>query len=143
MSIKEAYKEMNETLDIDDALLEQAEQQAQELSLPEIRKRRNEIKKAVYNANGELDEDYAVARETIHDLIDKGTHALNRLISLAEVDTHPRTFEVAAGMIKSLSDLSKDLIDLHTKMKKLKEEEVNQPKDEPDKIKEINPADLL
>lgn len=69
-----------------------------------------EIKK-----NETLQGDFSVARENIHDLITAGMDALNGIVKVATESDSPRAYEVLTNMIKTLSDMNKDLIDIHDK----------------------------
>ena len=41
------------------------------------------------------------------------------LLQIATASEHPRAFEVAAGLIKNLADMNKDLLDIQKKKKDL------------------------
>jgi len=69
--------------------------------------------------------DYSDVRSNLKDLIDVGRDAVDGIIKVAEEGDHPRAYEVAGQMIKTVADMNKDLIDLHKQMKELKKEEVN------------------
>ena len=70
-------------------------------------------------------EDTEFARENIKNLISKGNVALENLLHVARESEHPRAYEVAATMIKNLSDSNKDLLDLQKKKKDLSPEGQN------------------
>jgi len=57
--------------------------------------------------------DYELARNTLREVITKGTSALDDIISLARSSEHPRGFEVAGQLMKTMSEVSKDLLQLH------------------------------
>lgn len=63
--------------------------------------------------------DLAVTRETLHRVMGKAEDALDDILHLAKTSEHPRAFEVAGQMIKNVSDVASQLIDLHKKMKEL------------------------
>ena len=65
--------------------------------------------------------DYEYARGNLYSLIDKGQEAVNGALDLAMSSDHPRAYEVAGNLIKSVADVTEKLVDLQTKMKKLKE----------------------
>lgn len=65
-------------------------------------------------------EDYDKARSTFHGLIDKGNTAILDIIELARESENPRAYEVLATMMKTLSEATKDLYNLHTKVKEVK-----------------------
>ena len=76
------------------------------------------------------EDDYQLARNTLRNLIVKSEDTLDQMIDLAKNSEHPRTYEVAGQLIKTVSDVAKDLMELQKKVKDLK-------KDEPDNIKNI------
>jgi len=57
-----------------------------------------------------IDQDYKVARETYHDLIEKGREGLEYMMEIAKESEHPRAFEVLATMIKTISDTNGELM---------------------------------
>lgn len=67
----------------------------------------------------EVDEDANFARSNIRTLITKGNQAMDQLLAVAKESEHPRAYEVAATLIKSLADMNKDLLDLQKKRKDL------------------------
>ena len=69
--------------------------------------------------NVNLDDDVSFARENIRDLVKKGSQAFTEILSVAKESQHPRAYEVAATLLKNLSDLNKDLLELHKRKKDL------------------------
>ena len=65
----------------------------------------------------ETDTDFA--RQNIRNLIDKGSSAIEELAVVARDSQHPRAYEVMAGMLKNLTDMNKDLLDLQKKKQEL------------------------
>jgi hypothetical protein len=65
------------------------------------------------------EDDYALTRKNIHKLLTSSDEAIARMLAVAEESEHPRAFEVLAGMIKTASDVNKQLIDLQKERKKL------------------------
>jgi hypothetical protein len=55
----------------------------------------------------------------MYDLIEKGTRSMDELLTIADQSQHPRSYEVLSGLIKNMSELNKDLLELHEKKKKL------------------------
>lgn len=90
---------------------------------------KNEIKPAS-NTNGddteEIDAEYKYAQDNLHNIIEKGTEALEEMLSIAKMTEQPRAFEVTASLIKTLSDANKDLLELKSKQKTLKGEKAAQ-----------------
>jgi hypothetical protein len=71
----------------------------------------------------DITKDYTYARENLYEVIERGTEALDHLLELAKASEHPRAFEVVSTLIKTIGDANKDLLDVQTKVKKLKEED--------------------
>ena len=69
--------------------------------------------------------DYSDARESLKDLIDVGRDAVDGILKVASEGDHPRAYEVASQMLKTVAEMNKDLIGLHKQMKDLKKEETN------------------
>jgi len=61
--------------------------------------------------------DYDYSRETYYDLIEKGRDALEDMIEVARSSEHPRAYEVLSGMMKNISDINAQLMDLNKKNK--------------------------
>ena len=57
-----------------------------------------------------IEQDYKTARETYHDLIEKGREGLEYMMEIAKESEHPRAFEVLATMIKTISDTNGELM---------------------------------
>lgn len=66
-----------------------------------------------------VEEDANFARSNIRELITKGNQAMDQLLAVAKESEHPRAYEVATTLIKSLADMNKDLLDLQKKRKDL------------------------
>ena len=60
--------------------------------------------------------DYRLVRNNLKDLINTGTSAIEGILAVASEGEAPRAYEVAAQMIKVVSEANKDLIDLHKRM---------------------------
>lgn len=63
--------------------------------------------------------DYEYSRSQLYRLVEKGHEAVDGILELAHESGHPRAFEVAGQLIKSVGDVTDKLIDLHKKMKDL------------------------
>lgn len=70
--------------------------------------------------NPDIAKDYETSRNTFNDIINKGTVALDDIIELARKTENPKTYEVMATVMKTLADTSKDLFDMHRKVRELK-----------------------
>jgi len=71
----------------------------------------------------DLNNDFKYARENLYNIIERGTDALNGIVDLAQQSQHPRSFEVVADLVRTLSTANKDLLDLQKKMKDMHPEE--------------------
>jgi len=63
------------------------------------------------------DNDFEYARRTYHDLLAKGSDALEEMMEVARATEHPRAFEVFSNMMKHVADINGNLLDLHKKKK--------------------------
>jgi hypothetical protein len=63
--------------------------------------------------------DYEYSRGNLYNLISKGQEAIDGILELAQESGHPRAYEVAGQLIKSVGDVTDKLIDLQKKMKDL------------------------
>jgi hypothetical protein len=67
----------------------------------------------------DLEYDYEYSRTLHRDLLEQGQEALPDLLKVAKESQHPRAYEVAAGFLKTLSDMTDKLMVLHNVKKKL------------------------
>jgi len=68
-----------------------------------------------------IDIDYQYSRENFYSLIERGQDAITGILDLAREQEHPRTYEVAGQLIKTVSEVTERLADLQEKMQRLKE----------------------
>ena len=61
--------------------------------------------------------DFEYARQVYHDILAKGSQAMDEMIGVATATEHPRAFEVLSTMMKTLADVNGNLLDLHKKKK--------------------------
>ena len=73
------------------------------------------------NRDADIDVDYQYSRENFYSLIERGQDAITGILDLAKESDHPRTYEVAGQLIKTVSEVTERLADLQEKMKRLKE----------------------
>jgi hypothetical protein len=66
-----------------------------------------------------IHDDAEFARENIRGLIDKGNVAMDNLLHVAKESEHPRAYEVAANMLKSLAEMNKDLLEIQKRKRDL------------------------
>ncbi len=60
------------------------------------------------------------SRANYYNLIEKGNEALDGILEVAKESQHPRAYEVAANMIKNLSDVTEKLMILQKQQQELK-----------------------
>ncbi len=78
------------------------------------------------NTNVQDDADFA--RKNIRNLIDTGSVTLNNLLTVANQSQAPRAYEVATALIKNLSELNKDLMEIEKRKQDLTGESAKQTK---------------
>ena len=80
-----------------------------------------ETKDLVVPEDKDPDIDFETGRKNLYNLIDKGNEAIDGILDLAKEGEHPRAYEVAGQLIKTVSEVSQNLLDLQDKLKKIKE----------------------
>jgi hypothetical protein len=73
----------------------------------------------------QIEDDSEFARQNIRTLIEKGNDAIDNLLMVAKQSDHPRAYEVAANMLKSLTDMNKDLMEIQKRKRELQPKETN------------------
>jgi hypothetical protein len=76
--------------------------------------------------NSQVRDDFEYARGNLIAVIEKGQEALSGILDVAGMSQHPRSYEVVATMINSLTAANKDLLELSKKRKDL--EDTDSPK---------------
>lgn len=71
------------------------------------------------NLEKDLISDYEKTRENLDDLIERGKEALDDILSIAKDSEKARDFEVAATLIKTITDTNQSIIDLHKKIREI------------------------
>ena len=67
----------------------------------------------------DVDNDYKYSRENYYNLIERGQEAIEGILDIAREGQHPRAYEVAGQLIKTVGETTEKLIDLQAKMKEL------------------------
>ena len=80
-----------------------------------------ETKEMVVPIDKDAEIDFDTGRENLYKMLDKGNDAIDGILALAKEGEHPRAYEVAGQLIKTVADMSKDLMTMQEKLKKLKE----------------------
>ena len=71
----------------------------------------------------DFDDDYKEVRGNLKHLVSTGEAAIEGILKVATEGDHPRAYEVVSQLIKTVSDVNKDLVDLHKKTKEIKKED--------------------
>ena len=111
--MKDSTDIINETLGI-----------VEEVKKPVVKKEQ----KIVPVGDDDIDKDYEYQRQNFYSLIERGQDAIDGILDIAKESEHPRTYEVAGQLIKSVAEVTEKLGDLQEKMKKLKDVPNNAPK---------------
>lgn len=67
----------------------------------------------------ELNVDYETTRSNLHSILTQGQEALTHALNVAKNSEHPRAFEVVGGLMKHLSDINGQLLDIHKKKQQI------------------------
>ena len=114
--MKKVNEKLSDILDVEPIKIEEQEVVASNLAVVEPR--------------NVVDTDTEFARDNIKKLIQKGSNAVDELSAVARDSQHPRSYEVLAGLIKNMSDLNKDLLELQKRRRDLiAKDEANNSKD--------------
>ena len=71
---------------------------------------------------GEQQIDYKYTRNTLYGLVERGQDAIEGILDLAKESEHPRTYEVAGQLIKTVSETSEKLLQIQKMMDDLQDE---------------------
>jgi hypothetical protein len=61
--------------------------------------------------------DFNLARANIHEVIQTGSHAIEKLSQIADQSQHPRAFEVLSTLMNTMLSANKDLMELQKKIR--------------------------
>ena len=76
----------------------------------------------------DLMDDYQKSRSTLRNVLDKGEHALTNMMQIAVQTESARSFEVVSNLMKTMSEISKDLISLHKQVNDSKKKDIDDSK---------------
>lgn len=88
---------------------------------------RDEKRNVEFEVPDDIDADFELARQNTKRLLLDGEQALDGILDLAQSGEHPRAYEVAGQLIKTLMDANKDLLDLHKRRKEYKKVDQERP----------------
>lgn len=98
----------------------------EKITLPEVTKSNSVIntQEQTILSDDTLNQDFQKARLSINSILDTSELALDRLMDVVKDTDSPRAFEVAATLISTISNASKDLLEVHERIRKLKQHSV-------------------
>ena len=85
----------------------------------EVEKRLPTLAKSDHIKHEEQNSDYKYSREVFYGLVERGQDAIEGILDIARESEHPRVYEVAGQLIKTVGETTEKLIDLQSKMKEL------------------------
>ena len=68
-----------------------------------------------------IETDYRYARENLYDLVERGQDAIDGILELSKETEHPRAYEVAGQLIKTVSETSEKLLQIQKMMDDLQD----------------------
>lgn len=86
-----------------------------------------DVMPAVNDPVPQINDDFEYARGNMIAAIEKGQEALSGILDVAGMSQHPRAYEVAASLLKAVSDANKDLLELQKRKQNLTGETIKQP----------------
>jgi len=86
----------------------------------EIVKNKKEVKDLV---KADAEKDYNKIRKNLYGLLGDGKEAIDGILKVATEGDSPRAYEVVAQLLKTVSEINKDLMDLHKQVKEVNKEE--------------------
>tara|TARA_B100001123_G_C15136275_1_gene957520 strand:+ start:635 stop:1048 length:414 start_codon:yes stop_codon:yes gene_type:complete len=85
----------------------------------EVEKKLPTLSKKNYTKHEEQESDYKYSREVFYGLVERGQDAIEGILDIARESEHPRVYEVAGQLIKTVGETTEKLIDLQAKVKEL------------------------
>lgn len=82
-------------------------------------KKENNIVQVKTDESKQLEVDFQQVRKNLKNLVSTGEEAIEGILKVAQEGDSPRAYEVAATMLKTVSEINKDIIDIHHKMKQI------------------------
>ena len=100
------------------------------LGIPFVPNEKKEDDKNIVKVSAPKDDktesDFQEVRKNLRNLIATGEEAIEGILKVAQEGDSPRAYEVAATLIKTVSEINKDIIDIHQKMKTMEQSKVVQ-----------------
>ena len=107
---------LKDQMKIDDRLSDVFDIEAIEVKTGDVITMETEV---MPQSNNKIESDYDRTRSNLHSLLQQGQDALYHALEIAKSTEHPRAFEVVGNLMKQLSDVNTQLLDLHDKKRRL------------------------
>ena len=104
------------TIKVDEKLDELLDIQGE---IVEVEKNLPILSKSMHSKQEEQNSDYKYSREVFYGLVERGQDAIEGILDIARESEHPRVYEVAGQLIKTVGETTEKLIDLQAKVKEL------------------------
>lgn len=91
-----------------------------EFNIEKVETPQSEIQISQDPMENHLTNDYEEIRSNLKDIIKRGSEAIDGILLVASETQQPRAYEVVASLIKSVSDVNKDLLMMHKQMQDIK-----------------------
>ena len=72
-------------------------------------------------------DDFEYSRGQLYNLVEKGQEAIDGIMDVCQDSQHPRAYDVAGQLIKSVGDVTDKLLDLQKKMKDIEKPQKSGP----------------
>lgn len=92
--------------------------------IPEEKKQENSVVKIDIDQSKQLEVDFQQVRKNLKNLVSTGEEALEGILKVAQEGDSPRAYEVAAAMMKTVSEINKDILEMHHKVKQIEKPSV-------------------
>lgn len=91
--------------------------------VPEEKKETSVVKIDI-DQSKQLEVDFQQVRKNLKNLVSTGEEALEGILKVAQEGDSPRAYEVAAAMLKTVSEINKDILEMHHKVKQVEKPNV-------------------
>lgn len=94
--------------------------------VPDKKEENKSVVKVEIPKEDKTESDFQEVRKNLRNLIATGEEAIEGILKVAQEGDSPRAYEVAATLIKTVSEINKDIIDIHQRMKTMEQTKVVQ-----------------
>jgi len=90
---------------------------------PEVKSITRSKEDRTLQRSNDLEKDYSEVRSNLKGLISTGSEAIEGILRVAQEGDAPRAYEVVSQILKTVSEMNKDLLTMHDQMKKITQED--------------------